>query len=86
MSYLEIKTLFEEEIKKTIEWTETILLKNYIIQTINEPKIEMNVIYTFSQPINLDVFKLAFQVQFGFYNYNISDTCCVIDMIRFLKN
>ena len=85
MSYLEIKTLFEEEIKKSIEYAETLLLKNYIIQTINEPKIEMNIIYTFSQPINLDVFKLAFQVQFGFYNDNISENCCVIDMTKFLN-
>lgn len=85
MSYLEIKTLFEEEIKKSIEYAETILLKNYIIQTINEPKIEMNIIYTFSQNVNLDIFKMAFQVQFGFYNDNISENCCVIDMTKFLN-
>lgn len=84
MSYLEIKTLFEEEIKKTIEWSETILLKNYIIQTINEPKIQMNVVYNFSQSIDIDIFKLAFKVQFGFYNDSVNEMSCIIDMKSFL--
>lgn len=85
MSYQEIKTLFEDEIKKTIEWEETQLLKNYIIQTINEPSILMNVIYNFSQPINIDVFKLAFKIQFGFFNNDINEMSCIVDMKKFLE-
>lgn len=85
MSYQEIKTLFEEEIKKSIEWQETILVKNYIIQTINEPNILMNVIYNFSQSINIDIFKMAFKIQFGFQNDNISDFQCIINMMEFLN-
>lgn len=84
MSYQEIKSLFENEIKATIEYQETILLKNYIIQTINEPKIEMNVIYNFSQSINIDIFKLAFKVQFGFENNNVNEMSCIVDMSKFL--
>ena len=85
MSYLEIKTLFEEEIKTTVEYQETILLKNYIVQTINEPKIEMNIIYNFTQSINIDIFKLAFKVQFGFYNDSVNEMSCIIDMKSFLS-
>ena len=85
MSYQEIKLLFEEELKKTIEYQETILLKEYIKQSIIDPGVMLNIIYTFSQPINVDIFKMSFKLQFGFENNNISDNQCVINMIDFLN-
>ena len=81
----EIKLLFEEEIKKTNEWQETILLSNYIKESILDPGVMLNLIYTFSQPINIDIFKLAFYIQFNFENNNINDTQCIINMINFIK-
>ena len=81
----EIKNLFIAELKNTNEWQETILLSNYIKQSIIDPGVMLNIIYTFSQPINIDIFKMAFKVQFGFLNDNISDTNCIINMNDFLN-
>ena len=66
MSYQEIKTLFQEEIKKTEEWQEMQLLNSFIIQNINEPNISISVIYNFSKKIDIDIFKLCFMVFYGF--------------------
>ena len=85
MSYQEIKLLFEEEIKKTIEWQETLLLKEYIKQSIIEPNVMITLIYNFSQSLNIDIFKMAFKIQFGFQNDNISDFQCIINMMEFLN-
>lgn len=85
MSYQEIKTLFQEELKKTIEWEETILLANYIKQSVINPGVQMNVIYTFSQSIDIDIFKLAFKLQFGFENDNFNDSKIIINMKDFLN-
>lgn len=81
----EIKNLFIAELKNTNEWNETILLSNYIKQSIIDPGVMLNIIYTFSQPINVDIFKMAFKVQFGFQNDNISDIQCIINMMDFLN-
>ena len=43
----EIKNLFIAELKNTNEWNETILLSNYIKQSIIDPGVMLNIISTF---------------------------------------
>lgn len=84
MSYQEIKTLFEEELKKTNEWEEIILLSDYIKQSIINPGVQMNIIYNFSKQIDTDIFKLCFKLNFGFSNDNLNESCIVVYMGDFL--
>jgi hypothetical protein len=82
----EIALLLTNEIKATIEYQEVLLLKQYIIDDITRPSVSLNVVYTYSQPININIFKLAFQVEFGFnIGENLNDNQCVIDMMLFLQ-
>ena len=39
MSYLEIQNLLKEELKNSSQYSEVLLIKQYIIQKINEPAI-----------------------------------------------
>ena len=85
MAYESIKTLFIEEIKKTNEYSECILIEQKMKDEIINPGINLYIIYDFTQPINIDVFKLAFKVYFNFKNENVSASQTVIDMINFLN-
>jgi hypothetical protein len=82
----EIAALLTNEVKATVEYQEVLLLKQYIIDDITRPSVSLNVVYTYSQPININIFKLAFQVEFGFnIGDNLNDNQCVIDMMSFLQ-
>ncbi len=70
MSYLEIQNLLKEELRNSSQYAEVLLIKQYIIQKINEPAIvSMYLLYTFSVPLNdndRELFKLCFKNEFGF--------------------
>jgi hypothetical protein len=90
MSYLEIQNLLKEELKTSSQYNEVLLIKQFIIQKINEPAIvSMRVLYTFSTPFtnedDKDLFKLCFKNEFTFIEENMSDYEIMIDLSKFLK-
>ena len=89
MSYLEIQNLLKEELKTSNQYAEVLLIKQFIIQKINEPAIvSMRVLYTFSTPFTNDddreLFKLCFKNEFNFIEENMNDTQINIDLSKFL--
>jgi hypothetical protein len=89
MSYLEIQNLLKEELKTSSQYNEVLLIKQFIIQKINEPAIvSMHVLYTFSVPFtnedDRELFKLCFKNEFNFIEENMSDTQINIDLSKFL--
>jgi hypothetical protein len=89
MSYLEIQNLLKEELKTSIQYNEVLLIKQFIIQKINEPAIvSMRILYTFSVPFtnedDKELFKLCFKNEFSFIEENMSDTQINIDLSKFL--
>ncbi len=89
MSYLEIQTLLKEELKSSSQYNEVLLIKQFIIQKINEPSIiSMRVLYTFSTPFTNDddkqLFKLCFKNEFGFIEENMNEYQINIDLSKFL--
>ena len=89
MSYLEIQTLLKEELKTSSQYSEVLLIKQYIIQKINEPAIiSMRLLYTFSVPFTnedeKELFKLCFKNEFSFIEENMNDTQINIDLSKFL--
>ena len=90
MSYKEeIKLLLKQELESTPQYTECNLLKQFIIQKINEPPIvNMNLNYVFSTPFNdeeLLRFMLCYKILFGVDYINISKTEINIDLTNFLN-
>ena len=89
MSYLEIQNLLKEELKTSSQYNEVLLIKQFIIQKINEPSIiSMRVLYTFSTPFTNDddkqLFKLCFKNEFGFIEENMNEYQINIDLSKFL--
>ncbi len=86
----EIKDLLSNEIKNCPEYQEVLLLKQYIIDKINEPNIvSMYLSYNFSnQLINDDsknLFKLCFKNEFGWIENNMNKDCIILDLSKFLE-
>jgi hypothetical protein len=89
MSYLEIQNLLKEELKISSQYNEVLLIKQFIIQKINEPAIvSMRILYTFSVPFtnedDKELFKLCFKNEFSFIEENMNDTQINIDLSKFL--
>jgi hypothetical protein len=89
MSYLEIQNLLKEELKTSSQYTEVLLIKQYIIQKIQEPAIiSMRLLYTFSIPFTNDdereLFKLCFKNEFNFIEENMNEYQINIDLSKFL--
>lgn len=89
MSYLEIQNLLKEELKSSSQYSEVLLIKQYIIQKIQEPAIvSMNLYYKFSTPFTNEddkqLFKLCFKNEFNFIENNMNDSEIVIDLSKFL--
>jgi hypothetical protein len=89
MSYLEIQTLLKEELKNSNQYSEVLLIKQYIIQKIQEPAIvSMNLLYKFTVPFNNEddkqLFKLCFKNEFNFIEENMNDYEIMIDLSKFL--
>jgi hypothetical protein len=89
MSYLEIQNLLKEELKNSSQYSEVLLIKQYIIQNINNPGIvNMRLLYTFTIPFtnedSKELFKLCFKNEFNFIEENMSDYEINIDLSKFL--
>ena len=89
MSYLEIQNLLKEELKSSSQYNEVLLIKQFIIQKINEPAIvSMRLLYNFTTPFTNEddkqLFKLCFKTEFNFIEENMSDTEINIDLSKFL--
>jgi hypothetical protein len=89
MSYLEIQNLLKEELKNSSQYNEVLLIKDFIIQKINEPAIvSMRLLYTFSTPFtneeDKDLFKLCFKNEFSFIEENMNEYQINIDLSKFL--
>jgi hypothetical protein len=89
MSYLEIQNLLKQELQNSSQYAEVLLIKQFIIQKINEPSIvNMRILYTFSIPFtnenDKELFKLCFKNEFSFIEENMNDTEINIDLSKFL--
>ena len=89
MSYLEIQNLLKEELKISSQYNEVLLIKQFIIQKINEPAIvSMRILYTFSVPFtnedDKELFKLCFKNEFSFIEENMNEYQINIDLSKFL--
>jgi hypothetical protein len=84
----EIKNLLIEELKTSSQYQECLLLKQVIIAKINEPAItSMNLIYNFTNQQTDEqqqIFKLCFQIEFGWMNDNINNNVVIVDLSKFL--
>ena len=90
MSYLEIQNLLKQELKTSSQYNEVLLIKQFIIQKINEPAIvNMRLLYTFSNPFTNEddkqLFKLCFKIEFNFIEENMNDSEINIDLSKFLN-
>lgn len=84
----EIKTLFVSELKNTQQYNEILLLKQKIINEINEPRIQKYVVYNFlveQTNEELEVIKMCMIIEFGFSTDNLNNQSIMIDMKDFLK-
>ena len=89
MSYLEIQNLLKEELKSSSQYNEVLLIKQFIIQKINEPDIvSMYLLYNFSTPFtnedDKELFKLCFKNEFSFIEENMNEYQINIDLSKFL--
>ncbi len=87
-SKTEIKDLLVIELNNSTEKVIFNTMKNYVINTIVEPTIKLQVIYNFENPLtedNIEVLKLICINEWGFEPYIISDYS-IIDMKKFIKN
>jgi hypothetical protein len=84
----EIKDLFINEIKNTIEYQIVLQIKAVILNEIATPNIQEEIAYNFETPLNKEQqknIKLSMIVEFGFSTDNMSENCVIIDMKKFLE-
>lgn len=83
----EIKDLIIIELNNSSEKVIFNTMKNYVINTIIEPTIKLQIIYNFETPLthdNIEVLKLICLNEWGFEPYIISDYS-IIDMEKFFN-
>jgi hypothetical protein len=84
----EIKNLLTEDLKKSSQYAECMLIKQYIINQISNPGIvNMHINYYFSQTFNddeLSIFKLCFKIVFGWIENDCNNNCIGLDISKFL--
>jgi hypothetical protein len=85
----EIKDLLNTELKTSSLYNEVLLLKQYIIDSIQAPGlVSMNLVYNFTNPLetnnDVSLFKLCFKNEFGFIEENMSKFSILVDMAKFL--
>jgi hypothetical protein len=84
----EIKNAFEAELKNTPQYQIVINIKNLIMQEIATPNIQSSVIYNFEIPQNdeeRNIIKMCMIIEFGFSTDNMNESCCIIEMKKFLE-
>jgi len=83
----EIKFAFESELKTTPQYQIVMNIKNLILEQIATPNIQSSVIYNFETPQYEEerhIIKMCMIMVFGFYTDNMNETCCIIEMMKFL--
>jgi hypothetical protein len=83
----EIKSLFVAELKNTPEYKIVMAIKTVIVNEISVPNVQSQIIYNFEylqSDYSIEVIKMCMQIEFGFKVDNISGSCVVIDMGKFL--
>ena len=88
VSKQEIKDLFTAELINTPQYTEVLNMKQKIIDEINAPNIQKNIIYNFSKEQTddeKDIIKMCMIVEFGFSTNNLNNQFIMIDMEKFLE-
>jgi hypothetical protein len=88
-SKTEIRDLLNIELKNSNLYNEILLLKQFIIDSINSPGlVSNNLIYTFSNPLQNDdeisIFKLCFKNEFGFIEDNLNNNFIIVNISKFL--
>ena len=84
----EIKTAYEAELKTTPQYQIVLNIKNLILQKISEPSIQSTVVYNFETPQDEEgknIIKECMIMEFGFETNNMNESCCVIEMKKFLE-
>ena len=82
----EIKDLLVIELNNSAEKTIFNTMKNYVINTIVEPTIKLNLIYNFETPLSedsIEVLKLICMNEWGFEPYIIANYS-IIEMEKFI--
>ena len=86
----EIKLLYTEELKQTVQYTIVQDMKQTILNSIKNPGIQTTIVYAFSEPqssYDISLIQQCFFLEFGFELNNIGhigNTSAVIQMINFL--
>lgn len=84
----EIKIAFINELKNTPEYTDTIAIKQLILNNIAIPNIQQNIKYEFSSPKNeeqLSILSMCMIFEFGFASQSVTSSYIVIEMKNFLE-
>jgi hypothetical protein len=86
----EIKDLLNIELKTSSVYNEVLLIKKYIIDSIQAPGlVSMNLVYNFTNPLetndDVSLFKLCFKNEFGFIENNMTKITIIIDIAKFLE-
>jgi hypothetical protein len=87
MTSKEIKDLFIAELKNTPQYQIVLTIKQIILNEINTPNIQAQVLYYFENPqtaYDIEVIKMCMQVEFGFTTNNINESWVSVDMANFL--
>jgi hypothetical protein len=84
----EIKDAFILELKNTPQYQIVLNIKQVILNEIETPKVESQVIYNF-ETIQTDeevgIIRMCMIIEFGFDTNNISNNAVIIDMKKFLQ-
>lgn len=80
----DIRTALVAEIENTKEYQECLLLKQYLLDSITSPGVQQQMYYSYSQTIDLGVFKMSCKLLLGFIPEDMGPTCVHVDMASFL--
>ena len=83
----EIKTAFINELKLTPQYQEVLSMKQFILDEIARPNIQIYLQYTYSREQTddeLQIIKLCFLCEFGYQLIDTNNTMCNIDMNKFI--
>ena len=84
----EIKMAYEAELKTTPQYQIVLNIKSLILQKISEPSIQSLVIYNFEtlqDDEERNTLKQCMIMEFGFETNNMNESCCIIEMKKFLE-
>ena len=83
----EIKTAFVAELKLTTQYAEILRMKQFIMDEIARPNIQITLQYlysTYQTDDDLQIIKLCFLYEFGYSLIDTNNQLCNIDMTKFI--